>query len=290
MLDETKLSTDILTKVSFRQIFFFWIGYASVLGVLYYLLSQHTTQGLLYNTIPLESSLAGFLTAEYFSFSAAALGFQGYGVLPLGISRLIAIVEAVSGWVFFSVIISKLLSQKQEILLQEVYDISFDEKINRIRSALYLFRSDVSKIIDKVENNALAQRTINDLWITFTTLETTTYEITKIVHPRKNTQFVKNIDDLNLELVLNSMSMSLAKARDLFTLLNHQKIKWQSDMIQSIMVALSASITRLKQQLKDKEANKKIIEKMSEVLILSEELQDQAKMSIAVEVAHAVVA
>ena len=59
-------------------------------------------------------------------------------------------IEAVSGLILFGILISKLVSSKQEIILEEVYDMSYEEKMNRLRSGLYLFRSDANKVIDKV--------------------------------------------------------------------------------------------------------------------------------------------
>lgn len=271
----------LLDKVSFKQIFLFWVGYMFIFGIFYYLLSFADGQGVLYHGAPLGNGMSGFVTAEYFSFITAASASQGYGdVFPHGASRALAVIEAVSGLVIFGAIISKLLSQKQETLLQEVYDISFDEKINRIRSAFYLFRTDVNKIVDKIENNAISQRRIDDLWLTFSTLENTMYMVTKMLQPRTANHYVKQIDDLGLELVLSSLSMSLAKACDLFEILDERNFRWRNDTLNSIIVALSVSVDGIQNHLKHRELNKNVLDKVNDVATLAEKMKERAQVTV----------
>ena len=280
--------TTVLSKVSFKQIFLFWIGYMFIFGAIYFFLSFSETQGILYKGEMLSHDIDGFITAQYFSFITAASASQGYGdVFPHGTSRFFAVIEAVSGLIIFGVIISKLLSEKQEILLQEVYDLSFEEKINRIRSALYLFRSDVSKLIEKIENNALSQRRISDLWITFTTLENSMHEIIKLIRPQKNHHYVKQVDDLDIELILGSIILSLKKSRDLFTLLEEKNIQWRNDTLAGLLEAVGINITELSNILKKKEPNPKIIDKLGEVMALASEISPKRKMSRTEVLEHA---
>ena len=271
----------ILERVSFTQIFVFWITYMFFFGMIYFVLSLTADHGILYQGTKIAPTVHGFITAEYFSFITAASASQGYGdIFPVGASRFFAVIEAVSGLILFGVIISKLLSEKQEILLQEIYDISFEEKISRIRSALYLFRSDVSKLIEKIENNTLSQRRISDLWITFTTLENSMHEIIKIIRPEKNHNYVKQVDDLDIELILGSISLSLKKARDLFIVLDEKNIKWQNDTIGGMLEAVNINVNELSTILRKKEPNQKIIEKWGEVMALASEITKR-KVTIA---------
>ena len=187
----------LIERVSFKQIFLFWIIYMFIFGGIYFMLSFTSHSAVLYKGAALTPNINGFLTAEYFSFITAASASQGYGdLLPMGIARFFAVIEAVSGLVIFGIIISKLLSQKQEILLEEVYEISFEEKINRIRSTFSLFRADINKIMEKVDNGTMTKRAIDDLWITFTTFENTMYNITKLIKPLKSNRYIKQIDEL----------------------------------------------------------------------------------------------
>lgn len=274
-----RVPLDVLDKLSFKQIFAFWIGYMAVFGVIYYLLSFIPGQGVLYHGEQIGHGIRSLLTAEYFSFITAASASQGYGDLfPLGVSRVFAVVEAVSGLVIFGVIISKLLSQKQETLLQEVYEISYDEKATRVRSAFYLFRSDANKVLETIENGRMSERRLQDLWITFTTLESAVYEAAKIIHPRANNRYVKQIDPLNIELLLNSIGLSLAKAADLLAALDERGLTWRTDVMNSIIAAVGTSISSITEHLAKRELDRKTLDKMSDIRLLTERLKERAMM------------
>ena len=86
----------------------------------------------------------GFVNSLYFSFITATS--LGYGdVVPIGISKFLAGFEVIIGLIVYGVLISKLVGVKQEVLLEEVYNISYEEIIDRLRSGLYLFRSDINR-------------------------------------------------------------------------------------------------------------------------------------------------
>ncbi|MBI4152913.1 two pore domain potassium channel family protein [Candidatus Woesearchaeota archaeon] len=220
-----------------------------------------------------------FLDSVYFSFITATS--TGYGdIIPLGIARILALVEVTMSLLLFGVLVSKIVSVKQEVLLQEIYDISFEEKISRIRSALYLFRSDVSKLIEKIDSNSISQRRISDLWITFTTLENSMYEIIKIIRTQKHQNYVRQVSDLDIELILGSISLSLKKARDLFVILEEKNVQWRNDTIGGMLEAVNINITELSTSLKNKEPNQKIIDKLGEVVALASEITPKLKLTV----------
>ncbi len=78
----------------------------------------------------------------YFSFvTATTTGFGDF--LPQGWFKLIVIAEVICGLLLLALVTSKLVSIKQDILLKEIYDMSFYERINRLRSGLLLFRQNL---------------------------------------------------------------------------------------------------------------------------------------------------
>ena len=273
------INLGILNRISFTHIFSLWTIALLSFGVIYYLLNMYNT--VLVASPGTQASLS-ILDSIYFSFITATS--TGYGdIIPLGIARILALVEVTMSLLLFGVLVSKIVSVKQEILLQEIYDISFEEKINRIRSALYLFRSDVSKLIERIENNSISSRRISDLWITFTTLENSMHEIVKLIRPQKNHNYVKHVDDLNLELILGSISLSLKKARDLFALLEEKNVQWRNDTLAGLLEAVSINIAELSNILKKKELNPKIIDKQREVMELASEIVPKQKIMVAAD-------
>lgn len=270
-----------LEKVSVRQIFCIWMATIIISGIAYFLLQMYTPNSLVSLKGDTFTGITGLFNAIYFSFITATS--TGYGdIVPLGIARLIALGEVVVGLLLFGSLISKFVSAKQELILQEIYDISFDEKINRIRSALYLFRSDANKIIDKIENSTISPRRISDLWITFTTLENSMHEIIKVIRPQKNHSYIKHIDELNLELLLDSISLSLKKACDLFTILDDKQLNWRNDTLTSILTAIEINLNEIASLLKKKELNKKLLDKLDEMISMTQQLKLQKTPKITV--------
>lgn len=106
------------------------------------------------------------------------------------------------------------------------------------------------------------------------------HEIIKLIRPQKNHNYVKQVDDLDIELLLGSIALSLKKARDLFTLLEEKNIQWRNDTLAGLLEAVAINITELSNILKKKEPNQKIIDKLGEVMALASEIIPQRKIMV----------
>ena len=218
-------------RITFKQTFIFWILFMVVFGVIYFILSFSENNDLLYNGERLKPSISGFFTAQYFSFITAASASQGYGdIFPVGWARVFAVIEAVCGLLLFGVLITKLVSVKQERILDEIYAISFDEKIHRIRSAFYLFRIEVNKILQYFETN-----------------------------------FSKNIDDVRLELLIISIERSFLKLVLLLQKLDSKKVDWRNDLtIQKIKLIIRTSYL-IHKNIKSRDINDKMKSRLENI-------------------------
>ncbi|HUK40448.1 MAG TPA: potassium channel family protein, partial [Candidatus Acidoferrales bacterium] len=87
----------------------------------------------------------GLATAIYFSF-VTALSI-GYGdVVPLGPLRILAVTEGIAGLLIFGCVISKLVSRRQEELVEEIHRTTFEDRLDRVRTNLHLVLSDLEMI------------------------------------------------------------------------------------------------------------------------------------------------
>jgi len=68
-----------------------------------------------------------------------------------GFFKLISIFEVVFGLLLLAFVTSKLVSIKQDVILNEIYDISFNERLSMVRSSLLLFRQSLSRMMEKIE-------------------------------------------------------------------------------------------------------------------------------------------
>jgi len=220
-----------IDKISFAQVFTFWLVIIVFFGIVYFLLAFLPGNSLRYDDIVLRPDLSGFVNSLYFSFITAT--GLGYGdVAPLGLSKFLSGFEVILGLIIYGVLISKLVGVKQEVLLEEVYNISYEEVIDRLRSGLYLFRSDINRVLEKIETGSVKHREIKDLWILFSSLDTTLTNIKKLIIPsKKEPYYYKRIDVFRLELFLNSIQLSMNKILELMRTLKAHKLEWRNDLL-----------------------------------------------------------
>ena len=164
---------------STRDLVKLWMGL--IVGcALLYLVFNVTGLGGLRDGDRVTTGVKAVWTAFYFSFvTAASAGFGD--VLPLGASRVLAIVEAVGGLLVFGAVISKLVSRRQEEVVDEIHRIAYEDRLERVQTDLHLVLSELQNItrlckapevpdeqllarIDSASGICLAElRTIHDL-------------------------------------------------------------------------------------------------------------------------------
>lgn len=269
-------------ETRFKTIFLFWIVMIVFFGIIYFLLSLTPANALVYGGQPITGNIAGLFDSVYFSFITATT--LGYGdIAPRGLLKFFSIVEAVFGLLIFGVVISKLMSSKQDVVLEEIYDIAFEENIDRLRSALYLFREDVNKIINKIEHKTIAREEIADLWMMMTTFDTALLDIYKTLCPlrRNRKDYYKKVEGVRLELLFNSIRLSIAKLAELVHLLNKHKLTWQNSTIVGSITADLGIIGNILTYYKDhEETDKKNAEKLKEIRRIKETLQEQLNTKV----------
>lgn len=229
MMDQFKEKRLItwIDKLKFYYIFFIWVGIVVLFGIIYYI-SSDSSSFLRYND-GTNSVIGNVVDAIYFSFiTATSTGFGD--IIPFGNFKFVAIIEVLFGLVLLAVVTSKLVSIKQDIILNEIYELSFNERINRMRSSLLLFRQNASRIITLIEINKIRTREVNDLYIQISLLEDTLSEIQQIMSQRKNNMFIKGIDPLNAELLFNSTNTSFSKLSELLKVLNQENRDWKRNI------------------------------------------------------------
>jgi hypothetical protein len=220
-----------LDRLSFPAIMLVWITLVMIFGALYYFLTDNNTF-LYYN--PTQAPVEGILNHIYFSFITATT--TGFGdIVPMGGFRVIAIVEVVLGFLLLAVVTSKFISVKQNVILEEIYEVSFHERINRLRSSLLIFRQNIGRIISRIEENEIKKREINDLYTYVSSFEDILREVYILIHKPEGSQYTKTLDPLNAEVVINSIINSFEKLNELIVVMDQNKIEWRREVTTHMM-------------------------------------------------------
>ncbi len=136
---------DEFAERSVPELIGIWFAMVLGCGLVYWLagLSSGTALRAGGDAVPLTWS--GLLTAVYFSLATATtLGFGD--VLPEGALRALAVAEAAAGLLLFGLLISKIVSRRQEQLTEEIHRIAFEDRLGRVRTNLHLVLTDLEAI------------------------------------------------------------------------------------------------------------------------------------------------
>ncbi|MBS3176856.1 two pore domain potassium channel family protein [Candidatus Woesearchaeota archaeon] len=213
-------------SLTFPNIFLLWTSIIVVFGLAYYFFTG--AHSFLYSN-PEGEIVTDIWNNIYFSFVTATT--TGFGdLIPFGYFKAISIIEVIFGLLLLAIVTSKLVSIKQNIILTEIYDISFNEQIRRLRSSLFVFKQNLNKIINKIEDGAINKREISELYVYLSPLEDILHEIiTLLEKPGKyqNSRFTKVVDPLNTELIFNSVIHSFEKLHELVLLMNEKQFSWK---------------------------------------------------------------
>ena len=228
----TKVRT-ILDKVSFKRLFLVWI--LMIVGIGFFYTVLQTENSRLTSTATGNTVSVG--DAIYFSFITATS--TGYGdIVPHGFFKVIVLCEVIVSLVIFAIVTSKLVSIKQEAVLNEIYEISFTERVAKIRSALYLFRIDLEKIMVKQEEAKLTKREVSEIWTNLSFLENTLVEFSNMVSKEAGEDsYLKKVDTVNMEIILNSLNQSFEKMIELIRLFDINKLDWKRTLTINFIIS-----------------------------------------------------
>jgi len=143
-----------IERQSTAQLFGCWLAMIVTCSVLYWLAGLWAHDGLIAGGQPVEMNARGLATAVYFSFVTATS--VGYGdVLPLGVARVVAVAEAVSGLLIFGAVVAKFVSRRQDELVREIHRVTFEERLDRVQTNLHLVLSEIQAIAAMCEDGAV---------------------------------------------------------------------------------------------------------------------------------------
>jgi rhodanese-related sulfurtransferase len=133
-----------------------WLSVTVIFALLYWLAGRVTTS-LLSGGAPVVSDLPGLGTAFGFSLAIALSG--GYGdVAAAGWMRLAVLAETATGLVLFGALVSKILGAQQEQLLSDVFRLTFENRLGRVRTNLHLVLAELGEIAGDRSDPAVPPR------------------------------------------------------------------------------------------------------------------------------------
>ncbi len=225
MESRQKTFSERLDRFGFFHILLIWAFVVTLFGLVYAFLAGKDT--FLYSPVT-GNSIRSVWDTLYFSFIAATT--TGFGdIVPFGLFKIVSIIEVIFGLLLLAFVTSKLVSIKQDAILTEIYEISFNERMTRLRSSLLLFRQNLDRVIGRVEEGRAKKRELQELYMHITLLEDTLSQIEEYFKKSRG-RFSKSIDPLNSQLIFNSIDSSFRKLTELLKACEESKLDWKRDV------------------------------------------------------------
>jgi hypothetical protein len=194
-----------------------WVAIAVVFGFLYYFLPGELINGRT------GESINNILEAIYFSF--VTILTIGYGdITAQGFIRILTAIEGLIGWVLFGLIVYKVVSVKEDIILKEIHNLSNEQYLSRVRNSLFISNTNLMRFIKSVQSRKISKdAVIYELEIISTTLRLNIEDATRFLCRSKNS-VASEIDEENLLLLINNINMCILNFIDALQVLpkNHK--------------------------------------------------------------------
>jgi potassium channel LctB len=148
---------NLVDSRSTLQLFLIWMGGILACGCCYWLVALVGGSGLMEKGQPVGTDFNGFASSIYFSFVTATS--IGYGdIVPVGAARLIAIGEAIAALLVFGAVVAKFVSHRQEELVSEIHQVTFEERLDRVETNLHMVVSELLSVTAMCESKAPVNR------------------------------------------------------------------------------------------------------------------------------------
>ena len=189
------------------------------------------------------SLLTRFANSLYYSTITATN--TGYGdIVPIGYSRFFAALQSFVELFLFALFVSKLVSSRQDVALQEMHKLSFELTFRNIREDFFIARKDFDLIIRIAqEKKTLSEE---DDWRRLTVAY---QHITSLLHEIPNFYNISSdlyvIDPRREALLLDAVQRTTARINQVLTTMNQAGINWlahrkSTEELQDILVTLDS--------------------------------------------------
>lgn len=192
----------LFDKLTFSRILLLWLFLVFLFGCIY---CYFPTEENYLEHVTLDAKVTDLSDCIYFSFISATT--TGYGdIVPKGDFKLISMIEVVIGLMLLAVVTSRLVSIKQNIILNEIYEISLSDNVNRLRLSLSLFIQKLNSLISEIQEGDFSSKTVQEINFNFLHYEDVIKKIISLSgFENSDNTFRKSLNVLDSELLVYNL-------------------------------------------------------------------------------------
>lgn len=207
---------EYLTRLSYSRLFELWFAMiflfaAAYLGTTYIPGDKHGLHGMAGETL-IQQAL------DCIYFSAITSTTVGYGDLtPLGIAKFLAAIQGFLGFFGVGLLTAKIVSHKQDVVLNHIQKVSFDSFFRDMREDLFIVRRDFDTIMKEARKGSISEKSLQNLATACSACELLIEEIPLFYTVE---QELYTIDAKREVLLLDALQRTLAQLQKLAGLMS----------------------------------------------------------------------
>jgi hypothetical protein len=215
-----------LASATYSQLFSLWMLLNLLCTVWYFILaSEHSPSA--------PSHLAEMdLTHRIFNsfyFSVITATSLGYGdIIPLGFSKVLAMVQSIVALLIFALFVTKLVSGRQDATLEEVHRMTSESIFYNIRQGLFLVRKDFDTLIHILDTQKqLSEQDWEILTTAYLQAQNLIEEIPNLYNGQGHDLYT--IDAKREKLLLEAIKRTIKRIDTFLDRLNMHSIDWHKN-------------------------------------------------------------
>lgn len=214
-----------LTGATYPELFMVWIVINVAFAAMYLALNVAAPEHG--PTLPTAITMQERLF-ESFYFSVVTATSTGYGdILPMGFSKVLAMIQCTMALLVFAVLVGKLVSQRQDLTLSEVHRMSFEGIFYHIRHVLFIVRKDFDSVILKADaDKKLEAHDWGNLSTAYLQAQSLVEEIPELYDSHGID--LRSVDLKREMLLFESVHRTLERIETLMQTLNKHRIDWRT--------------------------------------------------------------
>lgn len=212
-----------LTKLNYSTLFVIWLGMALFFAFAYFGLSfigdgEHGPSQI-HDMAPVWR----FYNALYYSVITATS--TGYGdITPHGLSKIVASLQSISALFIFALFVTKLVSHQQEVTLNEVHRMAFEDMFHNTREGMYIARKDFDHVMRLLKKNeSIDVEHWENITTAYRQLQTLLEEIPDFY---ENEVHKYTIDKNRENLLLEAVHRTLHRINQMLDLMSQKNVNW----------------------------------------------------------------
>lgn len=215
-----------LTSMSYSSLFLLWIGMALGFSLAYFILSSIAPSHAPTQIATDPTLKMMLLDSIYYSIITATS--TGYGdITPQGFSKILACVQSILALFVFAVFVTKLVSNKQEIALQQVHKLAFEDVFHNVREGLYIVRKDFHAIIHSIQDTgSITNRDWRNLTAAYEQIQSLFAEIPSFYESEND---FYTIDERREILLQEGVYRTLDRLNELLNEMARYNLDWEQD-------------------------------------------------------------